>query len=317
VDPEQKPGYLRRFFEYLSVTDLELKELGFEAYGASLMFEIKNNASFRRRTEAALEGRFQQFATVARQAMSEAVVRLRKARGSKDLRVVVIADGLEKLTPLRDEDRANMETSVDTLFLTHREFLHLPCHAIYTFPLWLRFRNAQLGASYGREPLVLPMVKLNQRTGAPHEAGYEKMKEMVRLRIDDVGSVFGSNPDLTLRPLIEASGGYPRDLLRMVRTLLTDATSFPVSREQSQQVVDDLARSYSDTILGTYLDVLVRVGQTHDLPKDDSSQLALFGYLFERWLILAYRNGEEWYDLHPLVRRAAEVQRRLSPRASD
>lgn len=315
ADPEQKPGYLKRFFEYLSATDPELQKIGFAAYGASLMFEIKNNPSFRKKAEAALEGRFQQFAAQAKDTMSQAVVRLRRARSVADLRVVVIADGLEKLTPLREEDRTNMETSVDTLFLTHREFLHLPCHAIYTFPLWLRFRNAQLGASFGREPLVLPMVKINDRGGEPYTAGYEKMTEMVAKRIDDLSAVFGSDPDQTLRPLIEASGGYPRDLLRMVRTLLTDATSFPVTREQSTQVVQDLARSYADTILGTYLDVLQRVATTHELPKDDSKQLALFGYLFERWLILAYRNGDEWYDLHPLVRRAADVQRRLAAKA--
>ena len=47
---------------------------------------------------------------------------------------------------------------------------------------------------------------------------------------------------------------------------------------------------------------------THALPQQDAEQVAAFGRLLERWLVLAYRNGDEWYDLHPLVRRAPIVR---------
>lgn len=43
-----------------------------------------------------------------------------------------------------------MEASVQTLFVEHASWLRLPCHAIYTFPLWLRFRTAELDACYDR-----------------------------------------------------------------------------------------------------------------------------------------------------------------------
>ncbi len=38
----------------------------------------------------------------------------------------------------------------------------------------------------------------------------------------------------------------------------------------------------------------------------------MFGRLFSRQLVLAYLNGEEWYDLHPLARLAPEVKTRLA-----
>ena len=85
------------------------------------------------------------------------MVRLRQARGIAAERVVVIVDGLEKLTPLKESDREAVETSVDTLYLAHRQFLHLPCHVIYTFPLWLRFRSAELGAAYLAAKMDLPI----------------------------------------------------------------------------------------------------------------------------------------------------------------
>jgi hypothetical protein len=312
-DPEQHPGYLRRFFDYISHTDVQIKSLGFAQYGPSLMLELKNDPSFHHKADAALEGRFQQFVQEAQEVMAEAVVRLRKAREVYAERVVVIADGLEKLTPLREEERDKMESSVETLFLTHRDLLRIPCHVIYTFPLWLRFRTAQLGVAYGREPLILPMVKVHAPDGAAHDAGIARMIEVVRRRVESIAPVFGDDPSATLLPLIHASGGYPRDVLRMVRSLLLDTThDLPARPEDTARVVEDVGRSYADTILGSYLDLLVRVATTHELPKDDAKELALFGHLFERWLILAYRNGAEWYDLHPLVRRAPAVQKRLS-----
>lgn len=310
-DPATHPGYLEQFFDYISRTDASVKSLGFGAYGSSLMLELKNNPSFRQKAETALEGRFQQFAAEAQEVMAQAVVRLRRAKGVFAERVVVIADGLEKLTPLREEERGRVEESVETLFLTHRDLLRIPCHVIYTFPLWLRFRTAQLGANFGREPLILPMVKVHAPDGSPHEAGITQMTELVRRRLENLAPIFGDDITTTLRPLVEASGGYPRDLMRLVRSLLIDVTDFPVKPADSARVISELGRSYADTILGTYLDVLVSVAKTHELPKENAADLALFGRLFERWLILAYRNGEEWYDLHPLVRRAASVQARL------
>ena len=316
-DPEKHPGYLQRLWNFLSQSDAELQKIGFGAYGGTLMLEIKNNPSFRQRLGDAVQGRFQRFVDEAHDFIRAAVARLLNAPDVKAERVVVIADGLEKLTPLREEDRGLLEGSVETVFLSHHKLLQLPCHVIYTFPLWLRFRTAQLGVVYGREPLILPMVRIADRENKPFAAGVAKLRAVIERRIDDLAPVFGADPDATLRPLIEASGGYPRDLLRLVRSLLLDASNFPIAPEDAHRVVRELARSYEDTIVGTYVDTLARVHLTHRLPNDNKDQLALFGYLFERWLILAYRNGEEWYDLHPLVRRAPKVQERLEAAARD
>lgn len=310
-DPDKKPGYLRRFYDFVTQTDVELKQLDFESYGATLMLELKNNPDFRRRAEAALTGRFQLFADQAQRTMQDAVIRLRKARGAYAQRIVVIADGLEKLTPLRDEDREPMESCVETVFLSHAQFLRLPCHAIYTFPLWLRYRRADLGTSFDGEPLVLPMVKVIDRGGLPVERGISRLFELLGRRLD-VARIFGPDLGATLRPLVQASGGYPRDLLRMVRSLLTGVRAFPVQPSDAERVVDRLAEDYGRTLLATDLEVLARVAETHALPRQSREQPATFVRLLERWLVLAYRNGAEWYDLHPMVRRDPMVAARLA-----
>lgn len=310
-DPNESLGYLQKLFAFLTTHDVALKETGFEAYGAKLMLEIKNNPTFRQRIDAAIQGRFQQFVDDARDFIDAALRRIRSAVGSRADRVVVIADGLEQLKPLRDEDRSLMEASVEAVFLTHHELLKLPCHVIYTFPLWLRFRAANLGDLYSREPLILPMVRISDRSAMPYMPGIDKLTSLVRRRVEDLAPVFGEHPDPLLQRLIEASGGYPRDLIRLVRSLLLSTSNYPVQTTDIERVIHELARTYENTLLGSYVDLLALVHVTHELPNEDAQQLALFGFLFERWLILAYRNGDEWYDLHPLVLRAPKIQERL------
>jgi hypothetical protein len=197
---------------------------------------------------------------------------------------------------------------VEGVFVQHSRWLHLPCHAVYTFPLWLRFRVAELGALYDGTPAVLPMVKIADQDGTPYPVGVDKLVDLVHRRVRDLPRFFGDDLDLTLLPILQASGGYPRDLLRMVRQLLLDARSFPVQLADAQRVIDELLQQYAFVVRGTNLPLLKQIATSHTLPQDDAEQVAAFGRLLERWLVLAYRNGHEWYDLHPLVRRAPIVR---------
>jgi hypothetical protein len=97
----------------------------------------------------------------------------------------------------------------------------------------------------------------------------------------------------------------------MVRSLLMEVQDFPVRAADVEQVIRDLKRAYHDTVLGTYAQVLAEVAETHSLPNADPTQLALFSHLFEHFLIFAYRNGNEWFDIHPLIRDAPHLKDRV------
>ncbi|MFO0591675.1 MAG: hypothetical protein U0441_29280 [Polyangiaceae bacterium] len=308
-DPDKRPGYAKRLFDFITRTDLQIKEIGFEEYGASFMLELKNNPTFHKRAEEALSLRFQQFAKEANEAMAAAVVRLRKATGAQ--RVVVIADGLEKLTPVTETERKSVEASVETVFVQHASWLRLPCDAIYTYPLWLRFRTAVLGPLYDQEPPTLPMVRIAEPGGAPYPAGVAKLVDLVSRRVE-VRRVFAEPLDGTLGEIIRASGGYPRDLLRMVRDVLMQSSSFPAPPEVCRRTIDKLAEAYSRIIREPDVALLIDVARTHSLPHGDDERMNAFGALLGKWLILTYRNGHEWYDLHPLVRRVPAVWQSLS-----
>jgi hypothetical protein len=241
-------------------------------------------------------------------------------RATHAQQVVVIVDALEKVVPLREEDRALLEASAETVFVEHASWLRLPCHVVYTFPLWLRFRTTQLDGLYDRPAQILPMVKVADRDGQRHEAGHTKLVELVsrRLQVNQTkhwDRIFGTDLEQSLHPLIAASGGYTRDLLRMVREVLWGARVFPVDRKTIERIIERTAEGYVAAVRSVDADVLVEIARTHDLPRGDLARLATFGRLLQGYLVLAYRNGSPWYELHPLVRRAPVIKEALVERS--
>lgn len=303
-------GYLKKFFDFVADLDLDgtIKQIGFNAYGASLMLEIKNNRSFRQRVNAALDLRFQKFAEDANERMAESITRLRKVTHTQ--RIVVIADSLEKLTYIHDKDREATENAAETVFVTHASLLRLSVHVIYTFPFWLRFRAPQIGGLYHNEPRILPMVKITAPDGAAHVEGIQALGRLVGRRMP-LERVFGTDPRQTLLPLVQASGGFPRDLLRMIRNILQTTDALPVTVADCNRIIDQLGQTYERALRSSDADMLVEIAKTHAIPEGDPSRVAAFSRLFGQHFVLAYMNGSELYDLHPLVRRARGIQKRL------
>lgn len=161
-------AYLRAFFKTMKDAlpkGAELKSVDFELFGATLMLELRNNPSIHEQVEKALRSRFQHFADECRTWIITSIKRIQAAVGRRAERFAVIADGLEKLDGLHEKDREAAENAAESLFVVHGEFLHLPCHVIYTFPVWLRFGTAQLGVVYDCEPLTLPMMGVGADEG--------------------------------------------------------------------------------------------------------------------------------------------------------
>lgn len=307
-DPDRGPSYLTRLAELLG-SEVKLASVGWDQ-GASILFELRDNPSFRQKVEAALAQRFQAFARDAQKAMTAAVARLRAATSAE--RIVVLCDGLEKISPMNEDQRPELEASAETLFLQNARYLQPPCHVIYTYPFWLSLQTVGLGALYQREPVLLPMVKIAEPDGRDYAPGLAKLTEVVARRVD-VPRAFGTVERLL--PLVRASGGYPRGLVQLVRETLIQARSFPVPPEDVEAVLDRFAEDYTNVIRSTDVELLATVARTHAVPHGDDAEVAHFGRLLTRWLVLAYRDGHRWYDVHPLARRAPALRERLDPSA--
>ncbi len=142
------------------------------------------------------------------------------------------------------------------------------------------------------------------------------MREMLARRMDMKEVFVDASP---LDDLIAASGGYPRDFLRMMRELFLSAIMeeipAPIPRNKLKalvtKVINDQVAVYERAVYDEDVPLLVTVAQTHNVPRVQRDETFRIAELFDSHSVLGYRNGEEWYDLHPLVRESAKIKEAL------
>jgi hypothetical protein len=161
---------------------------------------------------------------------------------------------------------------------------------------------------------VLPVVKvLDGATRQPHDPGVRALSDMVARRVP-VDRIFGDGGELLAR-VVQLSGGHLRMLIAFVRELLIRARrrGLPTTEGDIDAVNAQLAEKARLAVRPegiALLDSIRRHGNLDGMKHADLPQLARY---MDTQIVLCYRNGEGWYELHPLVhnyvaRRAAELQ---------
>jgi hypothetical protein len=154
-------------------------------------------------------------------------------------------------------------------------------------------------------------------TGAVHEPGVKALFQVLERRMD-LQALF-ANPSL-LSPLVHASGGYPRDLLRMAREVLLrlqmDNVPLPAQDEKLRGVVgrvlDSHVDQYEQTLDDDIVALLTRISRDRNIVGVHRADLQRLADLFDSHFVLSYRNGSMWFDLHPLVRMTRRMQKALN-----
>jgi hypothetical protein len=239
---------------------------------------------------------------------------VRGQRADPDRKVVLIIDSVERLRGAGDSaDIREVFKSVETLFSSHSDKLRFTAlNVVYTVPPYLSALAGALGSYYsGGRIYALPSVHIYEKRPepgeepAPYEEGQAKMREVVEKRFSQRPEFF---TEAQLARLAQHSGGDLRDYLRMLRLAvarLLQTSQLPVS--------DTLITDAEDAVRGDMLPIadddrawLRKITASHkpELPSLDT--LPDFARLQEGKYVLHYRNGEDWYDAHPLLR--AEVK---------
>jgi hypothetical protein len=121
--------------------------------------------------------------------------------------------------------------------------------------------------------------------------------------------------------LIEASGGYFRDLLRLLRELVVRVTT----QSQSLPVDEGLVDGAIQRVREQYANISVedaewvqQVAKTRSCsPRTATAEeAARITRLLDLHLVFYFSNGEDWYDAHPLVREEAAIIMRRHRKAS-
>jgi len=290
-----RPSYWERFIGSWK-TKIAIENLQV----ASVKAALKTDPIFKTRIQEQLRGHLAALVSDVRAYMADGVKALRKRRG-EDKNVVMILDSMEHLrgTSLNAED---VHASLENLFVGHADKLRFQSmHVVYTVPPWLKIRAPGVEGSFDGGELI-PCVKvLDPKKDTPYPPGIDALTEIVARR-GDWKRLLGTQEHL--ERLILASGGYLRDLFRLLQTTLRLAPQhdkLPVDDALVNLAIADLRNDYlpiarQDAIW------LHRVATTHQAELESREALKELARFFDTHVVLCYRNGEEWFDVHPQIR---------------
>ncbi|MGH3568486.1 MAG: hypothetical protein ACRDRH_21165 [Pseudonocardia sp.] len=218
---------------------------------------------------------------------------------------VLIVDGLEKLRGTTD-DELHVHRSIEALFVNHAGKLRFPSHhLVYTVPTDLQFIAP--GALPYNARLFVPVPHVLPRKGRDDASAVRNVAELreVLTRRIPVDQIFGSQT--ALDPIIQASGGHLRDVFQIMQRLmnltLRIPLELPVAPEHVAEAVDLHARDFAAMTVeqATFLRH-VATGDGTVQPRAD--EMRLMARLLQGHMLLGHVNGEIWYEVHPLARRA-------------
>ncbi|MBM3735162.1 MAG: hypothetical protein FJW39_05185 [Acidobacteria bacterium] len=293
-------GYWTRFEHFLRETKVEIPETGASGGGFSVKVSLRGNDSFRTRVRDALATRVQELENQVRKFAEDCVKAIRKRH--PEGKVVFIFDQLEQIRGSLSGEKEVIQ-SIERLFANHIRRLELPyIHVVYTVPPWLKFVLA------GTPVDVLHNVRQwnndPQRTRFEH--GCQSLLEVVQKRFGPDGMArFWANDAQPMR-IIDSCGGHFKDLLKLLQETIARAAAaaeLPVS----DRVVDAALIAVRNSFLPIAYEDAIWLKNVFDsrrcaLPSTGSEDVAHLTRLIDTHLILYLKNGEEWYDVHPLIR---------------
>ena len=227
------------------------------------------------------------------------------AADKADRPLVIILDGIEKRATgdlSGPEAREKFRNHWFGAFLIHARELRPPVHVIYTVPGFMVRKAAELGAQFGQELQFLPMIRVFKHEMpdgrvALNPAGIRAMRTALYRRVD---SKFFAEPAIASW-LVAHSGGYIRDLLRLVIDCVyrTPAGEL-ITKQIADHAIVQVRQTYLEGIETADEGILKQVHTDRAFPLTETNK-ARMDALLQGYLMLRYHNSLFWYDAHPLL----------------
>ena len=298
---ERKEGYWTRFATFLKNTNIGISD----GSVAGIKVDLKSDPSFKQEVQARMAGHLGAlFRDVC--AFFESSVKRLKERHGAEAELVLIVDSLDHVRGTW-ANASDVQASVENLFAAHADKLRIPnVHVVYTVPVYLKIRYPQIGARYGAgEVPIFPAVKVRHAANDElHTVGMGALRRVVASR-GDAARLFGG--DALLDRVILASGGQIRDLLRLVAAVIQRARGLPVDERAVEDALNN-ARMQMVPIPDEDARWLAKIAETQSASVGDKESLPAFTRFLETGMVICYRDGPEWYDVHPLVKELVLAQ---------
>lgn len=205
----------------------------------------------------------------------------------------------EKRIPLiliDDMDKPDLDKA-KAIFYDRREIMVQPnCAIVYTVSSALFY--SQEFEAIRDQAVFLPNINLHQiNNSADHsQEGYETLQRFVHIRMDP--SLITSE---ALDGAITYSGGVFRELARIMRTAIGRARRRRVARidiDDIEWAATEIRNEYRRILNKTDLQFLRKIREHNRLEYNERLRP-----LLQLLAVLEYRNGENWCDVHPILRR--------------
>ena len=186
---------------------------------------------------------------------------------------------------------------------------------VYTVPPYLSILAAGAGALMGGATvrrLVSTHIFVDRSRQIDPE-GLALLRRVINKRHTGWGRVFSVE---AVDRLAVSSGGDLREFFRLLRQCLPavrDDAQLPLTAAGVGHV-ETAARAEMLPIPADQLDWLKRITATHDTCLQADDKLPLLAHFLDNRLVLNYRNGSDWYDVHPLLRDVVDAHEPAAPR---
>lgn len=201
--------------------------------------------------------------------------------------LLIVVEGADKVDLAAAED----------IFVNHAPTItSLNAAMIYTFPMALRFSDGYNAALRNFDAyFYFHNFAIRHANGEDDGPGIDALRQIVRKRLEPALLA-----DDALDLLVEACGGSPVDLVRLVRNAANyglDHEEVPVlGINDVRDAIKDLRREISAPLTKHDWQVLRRRHQDRELTNDPENRRLLFnGALIE------YSNDIQWCDVHPVL----------------
>ena len=219
-------------------------------------------------------------------------------RGHRNL--VVALDNLDRSPEIVGQD--NVFADEKLLLGQASHFKRLRCHTICVIRLALaHMQEANLRETYGRSPLILPMVPVRNRDHSNAQDGLARLNDVLDARLKPLGLKLGDAFSIEASDrLCRKSGGHLRELMSLVQRACAEAKTrgtLPIATTDADAAVrdhGDLRRQAA----ADHRAALEIVAAVHELTGIDVKERDI---LLQRRLVYEYRSEDGyWYDVAPL-----------------
>lgn len=209
---------------------------------------------------------------------------------------IVENEGRIPLILIDDMDKPGLEEA-RAIFQERREIMMQPnCAIVYTVSSAL-FYSKEFDAIRDRA-IFLPNIKLHPYLSPEqqHQEGYETLRRFAYLRMN-TNLISGE----ALEAAISDSGGVFREMARIMRTAIGRARRRLVAQVECVDIewaTTEIRNEYRRILDKDDIEILKSVHEHNRLEYSDRLRP-----LMQLLAILEYRNGENWCDVHPALRK--------------